>query len=85
MVTITLNPTDCIETLLPAIELAMEAGDVCRLGNIHYLGPLELAALLTLAAAGNLWDTCTGKIYHARAGFSLVGIDQQGVSRSLLN
>jgi len=85
MVNVTLSRTDCIETLLPTVELAMESGQVCELYNINYLGPLELAALTLLVLAESLRDTGTGKIYRANPGFSLIGIDDQGVSRTLVN
>jgi hypothetical protein len=80
---ITLNPTDCIETLLPAIESAMDSGEVCRLLNVNFLGPLEIAALSMLVMAANLRDTATGKICHAQRGFALIGIDQSGATRRL--
>lgn len=85
MLNITLNPTDCIETLLPALEAAMETGQVCRLHNINFLGQLEIAALTLLVMAENLIDTSSGKIYHAQPGFRLLGIDQQGIASTLAN
>ena len=83
MLNITLNPSDCIETLLPAIEGAMDAGEVCRLVNVNFLGPLEIAALSLLVMAANLQDTATGRICHARSGFALIGVDQAGVSKRI--
>lgn len=85
MVTITLKPTDNLQTLLPTVETAMESGDICRIGNIQYLGPFELAALITLTTATHLWDTDTRKVYNAHPNFRLFGIDHQGVSRCLVN
>lgn len=83
MSNITLNRMDCIETLLPAVEAAMEAGEVCRLHNINFLGQLEVAALGLLVMAENLIDTHTGRIYHARPGFQLLGIDEDGSAITL--
>lgn len=85
MVTVILKPTDCIQTLLPIVEAAMESGDVCQLGNVHYLGPFELAALVTLTTATHLRDAETGRIYHAHPDFRLIGVDKQGISRCLVN
>lgn len=83
MISITLNLTDCIETCLPSVEAAMESGDVCSIGNIHYLGPLEVVALVTLATAQHLRDTATGRVYHAHPGFRLMGVDATGIARKL--
>lgn len=85
MVTVTLKPTDCIQTLLPIVEAAMESGETCKLCNIHYLGAFELAALVTLTKATHLRDSHTGRIYQAHPGFRLIGIDQAGVTRHLVN
>jgi len=84
MIRYTLNRTDCIESFLPMVEQAMESGEVCQIDNINYLGPLETAALILLVMAESLRDTCTGKIYRAHAGFRLVGIDDHGISRTLV-
>lgn len=84
MLNVILNRSDCIETLLPAVESAMNAGEVCRLHNIDYLGPLEVAALSLLVTADNLLDMNTGKICHAQPGFRLVGIDGHGLTRTLV-
>jgi hypothetical protein len=81
---ITMNRSDSIETLLPAVESAMEAGDVCQIHNINYLGVVELAALRRLAKAVDLLDADTGKICHALPGFCLVGIDEYGTARILV-
>jgi hypothetical protein len=83
MVSISLNCTDCIESVLPAIEAAMEAGDICQLSNIHFFGPLEIAALSLLVMSAGLLDAGTGKTYRANPGFQLIGIDEQGVRRAL--
>ncbi len=84
MLNITLNCSDCIETLLPAVESAMETGEVCQIHNINYLGATELVALKMLAMADNLLDANTGKICHAHPGFYLVGIDEYGTARVLI-
>lgn len=83
MLNITLNSTDCIETLLPTIEMAMDSGEVCRLLNVNFLGPVEIAALSLLVMASNLMDTATGRICRARSGFVLIGVDQSGRSQRL--
>ncbi len=83
MVSISLNCTDCIESVLPTIEAAMEAGEVCLLSNIHFFGPLEIAALSLLVMSAGLLDAGTGKTYRANPGFQLIGIDGQGVRRAL--
>ncbi len=83
MVSISLSCTDCIESVLPTIEAAMEAGDICQLSNIHFFGPLEVAALSLLVMSAGLHDAGTGKTYRANPGFRLIGIDGQGVSRAL--
>jgi hypothetical protein len=83
MLNVVLNRTDCIETLLPAVESAMSAGEVCRVHNINFLGPLEVAALTLLVMADNLLDMNTGKICRAQPGFRLLGIDERGLTRTL--
>ena len=83
MLNITLNRLDGLASLLPTVESAMEAGDVCQIHNINYLGISELAALKLLTVADSLLDTATGKICHAVPGFCLVGIDEHGTERVL--
>jgi hypothetical protein len=84
MLNVILNRSDCIETLLPAVELAMSAGEVCRVHNIDFLGPLEVAALTLLVMADNLLDMNTGKTCRAQPGFRLLGIDKRGLTRTLV-
>ena len=83
MLNITLVCTDCIETLLPMVEAAMEQGMVCRLHNIDYLSKVEVAALTLLVKADCLIDINTGKRYQAQPGFALLGIDQHGAASTL--
>ncbi len=83
MLNVVLNRTDCIETLLPVVELAMAAGEVCRVHNINFLGPVEVVALTLLVMADNLLDMNTGKICRARPGFRLLGVDERGITRTL--
>jgi hypothetical protein len=85
MITLTLKPTDCIHNVLPIVEAAMESGDICRLGNLHYLGPFEIAALMTLSTATHLRDPDTGRVHHAHPDFQLVGIDHCGITHHLIN
>lgn len=84
MLTMILTCTDSIETILPTVELAMHSGDVCRLHNINYLGRIHTAALTLLAMSESLMDSATGRIVHAQPGFSLLGIDDHGVTRTLV-
>lgn len=79
MLKITLNRFDNIESLLPSVESAMEAGEVCQIHNIHFLGVSELVALKMLAMAENLLDAESGKICRAHPGFHLVGVDEFGI------
>ena len=83
MFNLTLQRNDSIETVLPTVERAMHSGDVCRLYNINYLGHIHLAALTLLAMSQNLMDTASGQIFQPHPGFRLVGIDDQGVTRTL--
>ena len=83
MFNLTLQRNDSIETVLPTVERAMHSGNVCRLYNINYLGQLQLAALTLLAMSQNLMDAATGQIVQPHPGFCLVGIDDQGVTRTL--
>ena len=83
MLNIVLNCSDSIETVLPTVTRAMQAGEVCSIRNINYLGPIHLAALVLLAMSGNLMDAGTGQIIHARPGFGLLAIDEAGGTRTL--
>ncbi|WP_301101870.1 hypothetical protein [Propionivibrio sp.] len=84
MLNLTLKCTDSIETILPTVELAMHTGDVCHIHNINYLGQIHLAALTLLAMSQNLMDSATGQIVHPHPGFCLLGIDDRGVTRTLV-
>ena len=84
MVNVTLNKYDSLDAVLPALELAMHTGDVCRIRNIDFLGRAHLAALCLLAMSENLMDSDTGQVFHPHPGFRLFGVDEQGTSRSLL-
>jgi len=83
MLNITLKRFDNIDAVLPAMETAMEAGEVCQIHNINYLALSELVALKLLALAENLFDPGTGRTCHALPGFCLVGIDEYGTERVL--
>ena len=83
MLNLTLQRNDSIATVLPTVERAMRSGELCRLHNINYLGQLQLAALILLAMSQNLMDIATGQIFQPHPGFCLVGIDDQGVTRTL--
>ncbi len=83
MLNIVLNRNDDIETLLPAVESAMNAGEVCRVHNIDYLSPLEVVVLTLLVSSDNFLDMDTGNICRARPGFRLLAIDERGITRTL--
>ncbi|MFZ4535777.1 hypothetical protein [Propionivibrio sp.] len=84
MLNLTLNRSDSIETVLPTVELAMQTGDVCKIHNINYLGCNHTAALTLLAMSKNLMDLATGQVFHPHPGFRLLGIDDHGVTRTLV-
>ena len=84
MLKMTLNPDDSLETVLPTVELAMETGDVCCIGNIKYLSQINQAALVMLARSENLMDSETGQVFHTHPGFRLFGVDDDGEERVLL-
>ena len=83
MLNVTLRHSDTIEELLPALETAMQTGDVCRVANIDYLDLFEISALRLLVAAGHLFDAANGKEFYARPGFSLNGVDSAGEEHRL--
>ncbi len=84
MLNVTLNRDDTIETVLPTVELAMQTGDVCRIRNINYLGQIHLAALSLRGMSERLMDSASGQIIRARPGFRLLGVDDHGVTRTLM-
>ena len=84
MLNVTLNRTDSIETVLPTLELAMHTGDVFSIHNINYLGQCHTAALTLLAMSENLMNSATGQIFHPHTGFRLLGIDEHGVTHTLV-
>lgn len=79
MFSITLKPTDSIETVLPLVERAMESGEICRINNIDCLGRLGVMALRMLATNDSLLDGVSGKMFHPRPGFCLIGVDDAGL------
>ena len=80
---ITLNSDDNIETVLQEVEAAMETGEICRIHNIDYLGRLGISALILLTMSDSLMDPESGKIFHPKPGFGLIGIDISGFARVL--
>ena len=80
MLNITLSTHDTIETVLPMVEKAMEAGEICRILNIEYLGQREISALTLLTMAEGLLDSETGKVFHPHPGFALIGVDEKGLA-----
>ena len=83
MCDILLTRDDCIETVLPRVEEAMESGEICRIRHIDDLGRLGIAALVLLTMANNLMDSTTGRVFRSRPGFCLMAIDDVGRSRIL--
>ena len=83
MCDILLTRDDCIETVLPRVEEAMESGEICRIRHLDYLGVHEVAALVSLSLAECLMDANTGRLLRSRPGFSLVSVDEAGVARTL--
>ena len=78
-----LKCSDTIESILPDLEQAMGSGDVCRIFNINYLGQIHTAALTLLARSESLMDMVSGRIIRRHPGFRLLGVDDQGVTRTL--
>ena len=84
MLNVTLNCSDSIEAVLPTVELVMHTGDVCSIHNINYLGRIQMAALTLLAMSGSLMDSATGQIFQPHPGFQLLGIDDHGVTQTMV-
>lgn len=83
MLNVTLQCSDSIATVLPAVEQAMHSGDVCRIHNINYLGQIHTAALALLAKSRRLLDATSGQVVEAQPGFCLLAVDEYGVTRVL--
>jgi hypothetical protein len=82
MRTVVFDPGDCIEAILPIIESAMASGDVCRIENVAHLGPFDsVADGLRAMLADQIEGTrkCT-----VHPGFRLLGIDERGVTHTLM-
>jgi hypothetical protein len=82
MLNIILERSDRIESVLPAIEKAMASGEVCRLQNVACLGSFERVSQALVAMVEELLEGT--RQCHARPGFQLQGIDNRGVTRTLL-
>ena len=83
MLNVTLKRSDTIEDILPALETAMQTGDVCRVANIDYLDLFEIATLRLMVGVGQLFDAASGMEHYARSGFRLIGVDSCGEEHSL--
>jgi len=83
MLNVTLTCSDSLETVLPAVELAMHTGDECCIHNINHLGRIHTAALGLLARSGCLMNAASGQVIYSKPGFRLLGIDEYGVARAL--
>jgi hypothetical protein len=82
MLNIFLSRSDCIESVLPLIEKAMASGQVCRLQNVSCLGPFERVTQILVAKIEDLLDGV--RQGQARPGFQLIGVDDRGITRTLL-
>lgn len=82
MYNVVLSRSDCIESILPAVEMAMAAGDVCRLQNLADLGQFETVSEKLLAMVEALLETLPCSRVHP--GFRLLCVDERGVTRTLL-
>lgn len=80
---IMLTHDDCIESVLPMVEEAMENGEICRIRHLDYLGLHAIAVLVSLTRANCLMDSTTGKLLRSQPGFGLVSVDDSGVARTL--
>lgn len=76
------DPGDCIEAILPIIESAMASGDVCRIENVAHLGPFESVADALRAMLEDLMEGTRKCPVHP--GFRLLGIDEHGVTHTLM-
>ena len=85
MVNLTLKNNDSIDTVLPSVELAMHTGDICSIQNINCLSHIHMAALTLLAKSESLMDPVTGQVFHPHPGFRLQGVDEHGVTRTLVS
>lgn len=83
MLNVTLKPSDTIEQLMPHVETAMQAGEICRVANIDCLDLFEITALRLLVGARHLLDAANGQEIFARPGFQLIGVDSAGEEHAL--
>ena len=82
MFNVILSRSDRIESVLPVIEKAMASGQVCRLQNVSCLGPFDRVTQTLVAMVEGLLDGV--RQCQARPGFQLIGVDDHGVTRTLL-
>ncbi len=82
MLTIILERSDRIESVLPAIERAMASGEVCRLQNVACLGSFDRVSQAVVAMVEEVLDGV--RQCRARPGFQLLGVDDRGVTHTLL-
>ena len=85
MVNLPLKNNYSIDTVLPPVELAMHTGDIGSIQNINCLSNINLAALTLLAKSESLMDPVTGQVFHPHPGFRLQGVDEHGVTRTLVS
>jgi hypothetical protein len=82
MYNVILNHNDNFETVLPVVEKAMACGEVCRVMNLSYLGQFDCASQTLASMTEELLDG-----FHKcriQPGFKLLGVDERGITRTLL-
>ncbi|MDP3540747.1 MAG: hypothetical protein Q8S26_18770 [Azonexus sp.] len=82
MFNIILKRSDRIESVLPVVELAMASGEICRVQNIAQLGPFESVSQSLRAMVEELLEGV--RQCRVQPGFQLLGVDDRGVTRTLL-
>jgi hypothetical protein len=82
MVNVVLNQSDRIESIMPIVQSAMASGIVCRLENMGYLGQFDSVSNDLMAQVLELLDGAQQCPVHP--GFRLIGVDEFGVTRTLL-
>ncbi len=82
MLNVVLSKNDRIEAVLPLVESAMAAGEICRLENMAHLGRFETVTDSLLIMVERLFDG--DRSCRAQPGFRLLGVDGQGITRTLM-
>jgi hypothetical protein len=82
MLNVVMNHNDRIESILPVIRQAMDSGEVCRIQNLAVIGPFAGVAESILGLVDDLLDADASIPVHS--GFRLLGVDEHGLTRTLL-